>query len=124
MAEDAPSAGGPVTAAGSLDGLLVEQAGVAIMATARDGTITHWNAAAEELFGWGHGDVLGRDLTSLLGPPPGASDGLVGREEAVATFVIDATLPRADGSEVVCRLAQRPLLDEQLGGVGAVLVAF
>src|SRR5437016_2847745 len=35
-----------------LEALLLEQAGVAVVAMDRDGVITGWNHHAEELFGW------------------------------------------------------------------------
>src|SRR5215211_4853220 len=51
---------------------LVASAEDAIIATALDGTITSWNAAATRLYGYDAADVVGRPLVGLA--PPDAVD--------------------------------------------------
>jgi uncharacterized protein (TIGR02246 family) len=50
-------------------GDLLGQEDMAVIATDVDGTVTQWNAAAERLYGWARGEVLGRPITALtVGP--------------------------------------------------------
>src|SRR3954463_12228421 len=45
---------------------LVESAGEAIVSAAADGTITHFNPAADQLFGFAAGEAVGKPLTVLM----------------------------------------------------------
>ena len=47
---------------------LVESANDAIVSIDKDGRITSWNSRAQDLFGWGREDVLGRTLTDMVIP--------------------------------------------------------
>ena len=44
---------------------LVDDVQQAVIAADLEGNITHWNAYAEELYGWGRHEVLGRRVTML-----------------------------------------------------------
>lgn len=44
---------------------LLEEVDVAVVATDLDGRITHWNRGAEQLHGWSHAEVVGRDVAEL-----------------------------------------------------------
>jgi PAS domain S-box-containing protein len=44
---------------------LLDAVGQAAIATDIDGTITRWNASAEELYGWNRTEVLGRDILQV-----------------------------------------------------------
>lgn len=121
MAGDATFDGGPVVADAALEALLVDRGGVAIVATDRDGVVTHWNAAAAGLFGWERTDALGRHLVELLGPlPPPEAPGV---PSGAGGHRFDTTLRRADGSSIVCHLIRLPLGDAEISVLGSVLVA-
>jgi PAS domain S-box-containing protein len=53
--------------------LLVESSEDAIIGKTLDGTITSWNKAAERLYGYPAGEVLGRPV-SILAPPEGVDE--------------------------------------------------
>ena len=44
---------------------LLDAIGQAAIATNADGTITHWNRSAEDLYGWRREEVLGRDILDV-----------------------------------------------------------
>lgn len=44
---------------------LVDAVGLAVIATDGAGTITHWNAAAEELYGWRAEEAIGRNILEV-----------------------------------------------------------
>lgn len=50
----------------TLDRLAVDQAPDAVIATDIQGLITIWNRAAEEIFGYGRDEVLGRSLDLII----------------------------------------------------------
>ncbi|MCC8538819.1 CHASE domain-containing protein [Xanthomonas axonopodis pv. poinsettiicola] len=49
---------------------LVSHSSEAIVAETPDGRITHWNPAAEAMFGYAADDAIGQDLGMLLSPQP------------------------------------------------------
>ncbi|WP_115046809.1 CHASE domain-containing hybrid sensor histidine kinase/response regulator [Xanthomonas arboricola] len=49
---------------------LVSHSSEAIVAETPDGDITHWNPAAEAMFGYGADEAIGQNLTQLLSPQP------------------------------------------------------
>jgi PAS domain S-box-containing protein len=81
---------------------LLDAAGQAIVAVDAQGLVTHWNRAAESLFGWTSSDVIGKHVMTLV---PSALTGqysdevarvLLGSESWSGEFA----LPHRDGSEV------------------------
>jgi PAS domain S-box-containing protein len=46
-----------------------EEAGAAVIATDLDGAVTHWNAAAERLYGWSNAEAIGRPIAELTVRP-------------------------------------------------------
>ncbi|WP_249011622.1 EAL domain-containing protein [Conexibacter sp. DBS9H8] len=56
---------------------LLDAADAAVIATDLDGVVTHWTAAAQRLYGWSAGEVIGRSL-SQFGVVPGGLDGSAG----------------------------------------------
>jgi len=43
----------------------------AMLAIAPDGTVQHWNRAAETIFGYSRADAMGRRVQDLIMPPDG-----------------------------------------------------
>src|SRR5262249_34319264 len=65
---------------------LVDSVQQAVIAVDLDGNITHWNAYAEELYGWKGREVIGRHIT-ILSAPSNAKRG----EEILDTLLQGAT---------------------------------
>lgn len=49
--------------------LIIETAQNAFIAMDSDGLITTWNPAAERIFGWSHGEAMGRSVAETIIPP-------------------------------------------------------
>lgn len=80
------------------------------------GRIAGWNRRAEEIFGWPEADVLGRDLSLTIVPPPfreahraGLANYLATGEGPVLNQMIEITAVRKDGSEFPVELTITPL---------------
>jgi diguanylate cyclase (GGDEF)-like protein/PAS domain S-box-containing protein len=100
----------PATDPASLDGVVIEQAPIAIVGLSLEGVVCSWNRAAEALLGWPADDVVGR-------PPPFTLRALVhsltGDGRLLAGMLvqgIEAAVVRRDGrsihlhaSATVCR---------------------
>jgi PAS domain S-box-containing protein len=52
----------------SLEGGLLDQMPIGLVVTDRKGTVARWNKTAEQLFGWGMKEVLGRKIDALARP--------------------------------------------------------
>ncbi|MEU3272576.1 EAL domain-containing protein [Saccharomonospora sp. NPDC006951] len=78
---------------------LVSHVSDAIIATKADGTVTSWNPAAEQVYGWPAYEAIGRDVDEVVGAPldPDAilEDG----------GVADATHYRIDGERLAIRVS-------------------
>jgi PAS domain S-box-containing protein len=94
---------------------------VAIMAIEPDGLVRLWNPAAERMYGWNAGEVVGRPLPTL---PPGAIDehrDLLRRaSEGEPLRGVELRRMRRDGTPVDVTLWTAPLLDAT-GAVEAVM---
>jgi PAS domain S-box-containing protein len=88
-----------------------ETANDSIVTTNDKGVITYWNKAAERVFGYGHDDIVGKCVTTLI-PERFRSSHLEGFKRAVPAPEIDhASVPREvsgvtkDGREVPIEIA-------------------
>jgi len=63
--------------------MVLETAPDAFVAVDAAGTITDWNAKAEQLFGWSRDEILGRSLAETLIPPEQRASHLHGFHESV-----------------------------------------
>lgn len=52
-----------------LAGRVLDSLGQAVIVTDADGTVTYWNARAEELYGWAADEALGRSIADLTVTP-------------------------------------------------------
>jgi phosphoserine phosphatase RsbU/P len=83
--------------------LVLDTAPDAFIALDRDGHITNWNAAAEQLFGWTKQEALGQTMRDLIVPPEFRERhderrrALVESDDPLATARFDVELVRRDG---------------------------
>jgi PAS domain S-box-containing protein len=85
----------------------------AIIGTTLDGTITHWNPAAERVYGYRADEVIGRSVVTLA-PPELANDVFellerVRRGERVEAY--ETTRLTKDGSRIEVSIGTSPVLD-------------
>jgi PAS domain S-box-containing protein len=104
---------------------IVESSDDAIASKTLDGTVTSWNRAAERLFGYAAGEMIGRPIAVLAAP--GREDEMpmilarVRRGERVDHF--DTVRRRKDGSLVEVSLTVSPVRDARGRIVGASKIA-
>ena len=79
-------------------GAIVDSSEVSIVATTVDGMVTHWNAAAERLFGYAAFEIIGRSFLAVVPPE------LVGEELAALASV-------QGGTPIVAKRAERVTKD-------------
>ncbi|HVF70688.1 MAG TPA: PAS domain S-box protein [Chthoniobacterales bacterium] len=95
-----------------LDRALLDSALDCIISMDTEGRIIEFNPAAERVFGYCRADVIGKELASLIIPPPlrdrhraGLKRYLETGEGAVLGKRLEVTALRADGSEITVELA-------------------
>jgi PAS domain S-box-containing protein len=71
--------------------LLLDQLGVAVIATDTDLRVTAWNRAAEELYGWPGEQVIGRPVAEVIGPlfRAGARDAILAQLDRGESVEVD-----------------------------------
>ena len=91
---------------------LVRVSSEAIIGLAGDGTIQSWNAAAERIFGYTPGEVVGRSI-ALLAPPGYAPEqqGLMARLRAGDVVSLETVRRAKDGHDVPVQLNAAPVVD-------------
>ena len=104
---------------------IVASSSEAIIGTTLDGTITHWNPAAERVYGYLADEAVGRSV-AMLAPPELASDvaGLLERVrhgERVEAY--ETTRMTKDGCRIVVSLGTSPVLDADGNVVAASSIA-
>jgi PAS domain S-box-containing protein len=97
----------------------------AVWSLDRDGTITSWNPAAEQIFGYPASEALGARADFMLPPDrPGERLELIeraGRGELIQDF--ETQRVRADGAVIDVSVTVSALIDPVEGVVGASLIA-
>ncbi|MEX2643717.1 MAG: PAS domain S-box protein [Acetobacterales bacterium] len=104
-------------------GDVVEWAAEAVMSRGLDRNIRSWNRAAERLFGWTAGEMIGRP-TSFLVPEDqrDASEARAVRVNAGELFdQVEALRYRKDGAPVWVEISSAPIYDEAGVRIGAVV---
>ncbi|WP_221889477.1 PAS domain S-box protein [Sphingomonas sp. IC081] len=100
---------------------IVESSDDAIVGKSLDGTILSWNHAAERIFGWPAGEIVGRNVRTLIPDDRQAEeDAIIAsimRGERVPTF--ETVRRRKDGSAVEVAVTVSPVYD----GHGRVVAA-
>ena len=99
----------------SVNRAIIENASDAIIATGDDGiTVTVWNPAAERLFGWSAGEVVGRPLPTVDSPELRAQrEALLDKVRAGGTASLVTRRRHKDGHEIDVRIAYSALTDER-----------
>ncbi|MCD0278993.1 response regulator [Xanthomonas melonis] len=98
---------------------LVSHSSEAIVAETPDGRITHWNPAAEAMFGYPASEAVGQNLSSLLSPQPYAMPEIDHSEQAPAANASAAlSMRHRDGHQVHVLASKAPIIeaDETLSG--------
>lgn len=54
---------------------IIDQVQAAVVATGIKGTVIHWNAFAEQLYGWSREEVIGRPILDFMLPPENQASG-------------------------------------------------
>jgi PAS domain S-box-containing protein len=98
---------------------LVESSDDAIIGEALDGTITSWNAAAERIYGYPSGEIVGEAVTVLL-PPDHADEeqSIFKRIRRGETFRMETRRLCKDGTAVDVALTVSPIRDAEGKVVG------
>jgi two-component system sensor kinase FixL len=104
---------------------IVESSNDAIVARNLDGLIVSWNKAAEKLFGYPAGEVVGMPVSILLPQDlRQESDAMVERLKDGGTAIhYESTRPHRDGTRVPVSVTVSPVLDAKgkLKGVSSIL---
>jgi len=103
---------------------IVDASSDAIIGKTLDGTVTSWNEAAERLFGYAPGEILGRPITTLV------PSRLLGEETEILTRLargerieqLDTIRRTKDGREVDVSVTISPVRDSRGSIVGAAKV--
>jgi len=84
----------------------------ALVAYAPDGTVLHWNPAAESIFGYANAEAQGRNLYDLVVPPAEAEQARISQASALrdGVAVYEAVRRRKDGVLVHINVSARAVL--------------
>jgi PAS domain S-box-containing protein len=103
---------------------LLDAVDAAVAATDGEGLVTHWNAAAERLYGWTAAEVIGKPLLSFaIGEDRQAAEKITNTFIALGHWEGDYEIPHRDGSSVVASLHLSAILDPEGDPVGVVAVS-
>jgi PAS domain S-box-containing protein len=104
---------------------IVESSDYAIFGMTPDGTIVSWNAAAEALFGYSAGEILGKPVSTLVPPERHDEAGhIIGRlkqGEKISHF--ETTAMRKDGARLPVSLTVSPIKSAAGEVMGAATIA-
>ena len=99
---------------------LLDEVGVAVIATDPEGRITHFNRGAEHLYGWTSTEALGRDGAALISPPGTIEVSQFRRSGDTETQL---TVCRKDGSRFPASLRSRERVDAEGRPAGRINVS-
>lgn len=123
-----------ITAAGVPDGASVNRdflatllatVDVAVAAADTHSRVTHWNPAAERLFGWPAEEVLGRTVPELrLGPDASTGPALLEAVRRTGSWEGERRIRRKDGTEAAVYMRVTQICASDGSPVGIVGVSF
>jgi PAS domain S-box-containing protein len=105
------------------DDKVLDQVGLAVVATDADGVVTTWNARAESLYGWTRDEAVGRHIIELTVPDEAQrmADQIIGTLQRGESWEGSFRVRRKDGSVFTAFVKDSPILDHDgrlLGMVG------
>lgn len=103
-----PGAADEPGAPGAFVAQMLDAIADAVIVRSPDGAVVYWSAAAEALYGWSRGDVLGADADAILNSRPTFSALSGGAGNAAAA---DVSRVAADGRVLLVEAQFRPMLD-------------
>jgi PAS domain S-box-containing protein len=94
---------------------LLDAVGQAIIATNPQGTIIYWNRAAEELYGWSQGEVIGRPIVEVTPSKEmlERAEEIMSELRAGRSWSGEFVVQRKDGSTFPATVTDTPVHDEQ-----------
>ena len=102
-------------------GSIVESSNDAILSKTLDGTVTSWNAAAEDMFGYTAAEMIGKPI-SILFPPDRLNEEdtiIASIREGKSILHFETVRRRKDGSDVEISLTISPVRDASGAIIGA-----
>jgi PAS domain S-box-containing protein len=103
---------------------LLDAVDAAVVAADLEGLVTHWNAAAERLYGWDAAVVLGKPLLSFaMGVNKEEGERIANAFIAAGHWEGDYEIPHRDGSSVTSSLHLSAILDPDGNPAGVVGVS-
>jgi PAS domain S-box-containing protein len=107
------------------DDQVLNQVGLAVIATDADGVVTTWNARAEGLYGWTRDEAVGRHITQLTVPEESRrnAEQIMAALQRGETWQGPFRLRRKDGSLFTAFVKDSPILDQDQRLIGIVGVS-
>ena len=104
---------------------LLDQVQAAVIATDLEGTVIHWSAQAERLYGFSREETLGRNISELtVGPTEaGVANEIMERLRSGETWEGEFTVRRKDGSTFPAYVIDSVIHDSQGREIGIVGVS-
>ncbi|MEA2247053.1 MAG: hypothetical protein QOH46_1582, partial [Solirubrobacteraceae bacterium] len=110
-----------VQEASRLQARLLDEVDAAVVATDLDGRVTHWNDAAERLFGWSRNETIGRFVQEFVGPLyADTAAALAAAAAALVPWEGEHEMRRKDGTAIPVDRRITPIEDEHGTPVGII----
>jgi two-component system, cell cycle sensor histidine kinase and response regulator CckA len=105
-----------------LQATLLGAVGEAVIATRLDGTIFHWNRAAERMLGWRADEVVGRNVVEVTVPPEALDRGaeIMACLQRGETWSGEFPVLRRDGSVIPALVTDAPINDAEGRLIGII----
>ena len=88
----------------------------------KHGNFTKWSNAAEDLFGYNSGELLGKSAFNIYANSNELNKMLLKLREEKFVRNYEITLRRKDGSEIICSLSIKMLYDDYNKVIGSITV--
>ena len=103
---------------------VIRSAPLAIYTRDLDNRVTGWNPAAEKIFGWTAGEVIGKPIPTIPADMQAEADALTDRiSQGAALLQVEVVRQRRDGTRIEVSHTVAPLVDAQGGLYGNVTLA-
>ena len=101
---------------------ILDQVGLAVIATDADGVVTTWNARAESLYRWARDEAIGRHVSELTVPDESqrSAEDIIAALQRGESWAGPFRVRRKDGSRFTSFVKNAPVLDEDRQLVGIV----